>query len=382
MKKGDNRKGGIMSREFKDPESISDVQPESRLPQGARGIILYRDKDCGTSSRLRRICILLLAILSLLPLLLSAPPESYAKKKFSFRFGGSDSLGSQLDRQNRLFIDLVEKKSNGRIKIKFFPADQLGGDIAQIEQMMSNSIQFYGDVLVWYANWVRDFSIFGWGFTFRDNDHLQKFIDSPIYQEMSEKFRKEFGLRVLAAVPTQPRILFSKKPVFSIEDIQGIKMRVPEIETYLHVWEALGTRPTRVTWAEVYLALRQGLIDACEGPVSAAYGAKIHEPAPYVTRTDHLISTAHVTMNDRVFQSLPEDLQRVVIEAAKEAVLFSRNESERLTNEVMKKMVAERSKIIWTDTRPFKKRLDAAVKKMEEKGLWSKGLYEKVQQIK
>ncbi len=331
---------------------------------------------------MKKIYILLLAVLFVVPLLVSGPPESCAKEKFSFRFGGSDSLGSQLDRQNRLFIDLVEKKSNGRIKIKFFPADQLGGDIAQIEQMMTNSIQFYGDVLVWYANWVRDFSIFGWGFTFRDNDHLQKFIDSPIHQEMCEKFRKEFGLRVLAAVPTQPRILFSKKPVFSIEDIQGIKMRVPEIETYLRVWEALGTRPTRVTWAEVYLALRQGLIDACEGPVSAAYGAKIHESAPYVTRTDHLISTAHVTINDEVFQSLPEDLQRVVIEAAKEAVLFSRNESERLTNEVMKKMVAERSKIIWTDTRPFKKRLDAAVKKMEEKGLWSKGLYEKVQQIK
>lgn len=331
---------------------------------------------------MKRIYILLLAILFVLPLLPSAPRRLCAKEKFSLRFGGSDSLGSLLDRQNRIFIDLVDKKSGGRMKIKFFPADQLGGDIAQIEQMMANSIQLYGDVLVWYANWVKDFSIFGWGFTFRDNDHLGKFIDSPIHREMCEKFRKEFGLRVLAAVPTQPRILFSKKPIFTIDDIQGIKMRVPEIETYLRVWEALGTRPTRVTWAEVYLALRQGVIDACEGPVSPAYAAKFHEPAPYVTRTDHLISTAHVTINDKVFQDLPEDLQRVVIEAAKEAVQFSRDESERLTNEVMKKMVAEGSKIIWTDTNPFKKRLDAAVKKMEERGLWSKGLYEKVQQTK
>ena len=322
------------------------------------------------------------AILFVLTLLLSSPPELCAKEKFSFRFGGSDSVGSLLDRQNRLFIDLVQKKSGDRITIKFFPADQLGGDIAQIEQMMANSIQFYGDVLVWYANWVKDFSIFGWGFTFRDNDHMEKFIDSPIYQEMAEKFRKDFGLRILAGVPTQPRILFSKKPVFDLKDIQGIKMRVPEIETYLRVWEALGTRPTRVTWAEVYLGLRQGVIDACEGPVSAAYAAKFYEPAPYVTRTDHLISTAHLTMNDKVFQSLPKDLQQVVTEAAKETIQFSRNESEKLTNEVMKNMVSEGSKIIWTDTTPFRKRLDAAVKAMEEKGLWSKGLYEKVQEIK
>jgi tripartite ATP-independent transporter DctP family solute receptor len=339
-------------------------------------------KETREVRRMRKLYIHLLGILFVLPLFLSVPLESWAKGKFSFRFGGSDSIGSLLDRQNRLFIDLVEKKSDGRIKIKFFPADQLGGDIAQIEQMVANSIQLYGDVLVWYANWVKDFSIFGWGFTFRDNDHLQKFIDSPICQEMCEEFRKRFGLRILAAVPTQPRILFSKKPVFGIEDIQGIKMRVPEIETYLRVWGALGTRPTRVTWAEVYLALRQGVIDACEGPVSAAYAAKFHEPAPYVTRTDHLISTAHVTMNDRAFQGLPEDLQRVLIEAAEETVKFSRDEGERLTNEVMKKMVAEGARIIWTDTNPFRKRLDAAVKKMEEKGLWSKGLYEKVQQIK
>jgi tripartite ATP-independent transporter DctP family solute receptor len=330
---------------------------------------------------MRRICILLGGISFVLSLLLFAPPASDAQETFSFRFGGSDSLGSLLDRQNRLFIDLVEKKSGGRITIKFFPADQLGGDIAQIEQMMTNSIQFYGDVLVWYANWVKDFSIFGWGFTFRDNDHLQNFIDSPACREMYEEFRKRFGLRILAAAPTQPRILFCKKPVFSIEDIQGIKMRVPEIETYLRVWEALGTRPTRVTWAEVYLALRQGVIDACEGPVSAAYAAKFHEPAPYVTHTDHLISTTHVTMNDKAFQGLPGDLQRVVTEAARETARFSRHEGERLTNEVMKKMVAEGSKIIWTDTTPFKKRLDAAVKEMEKKGLWGKGLYEKVQQI-
>ncbi len=331
---------------------------------------------------MRRPYIHLLGILFVVPLLVSLPLALDARETFSFRFGGSDSIGSLLDRQNRLFIDLVEKKSDGRIKIKFFPADQLGGDIAQIEQMMANSIQLYGDVLVWYANWVKDFSIFGWGFTFRDNDHLQRFIESPICQEMREGFRRQFGLRILAGVPTQPRILFSKRPVFGIQDIQGIKMRVPEIETYLRVWKALGTRPTRVTWAEVYLGLRQGVIDACEGPVSAAYAAKFHEPAPYVTRTDHLISAAHITMNDRAFQSLPDDLQRVVMEAARETAQFSRGEGERLTSEVMKKMVAEGSKIIWTDTNPFKARLDAAVQEMEEKGLWTKGLYERIQEIR
>ena len=82
-----------------------------------------------------------------------------------------------------------------------------------IEQMMQGSVQVYGDVLDWYANWVKDYAILAWGFTFRDADHMQKFLDSPTYAAMAEKLRKEQGLRILAAAPTQPRILFSKKPI-------------------------------------------------------------------------------------------------------------------------------------------------------------------------
>jgi TRAP-type C4-dicarboxylate transport system substrate-binding protein len=148
-------------------------------------------------------------------------------------FGGSDAIGSIIDKQNIGFTKCVNDRGANKLKVNFIQGEQLGTDMQVIEQMMQGSVHIYGDVLDWYANWVKDFSILAWGFTFRDADHMQKFIDGPLYAAMAEKLRKEQGLRILAAAPTQPRILFSKKPVNGLADLNGVKMRVPEIKTYL-----------------------------------------------------------------------------------------------------------------------------------------------------
>ncbi|MEQ1807742.1 MAG: TRAP transporter substrate-binding protein, partial [Burkholderiaceae bacterium] len=219
-------------------------------------------------------------------LLLAAPLHAQT----TLTLGGSDALGSILDRQNLRFTACVNDKGANKIKVNFIQGEQLGSDVQVIEQMMQGSVHIYGDVLDWYANWVKDYAILAWGFTFRDADHMQKFLDSPTYAAMAEKLRKEQGLRILAAAPTQPRILFSKKPIGSLADMNGVKMRVPEIKTYLTLWETLGTRPSRLAWGEIYLGLKTGVVEAAEGPISSAYAAKFHEAATNVIRTDHLMS--------------------------------------------------------------------------------------------
>jgi TRAP-type C4-dicarboxylate transport system substrate-binding protein len=322
-------------------------------------------------------CLLLAAFL-LAPagLALAQQPE------FKLRFGGSDPGRGILDKTTLRFVELSEKKSIGRIKWDYFCCDQLGGDIAQIEQMMANSIQAYGDVLDWWANWVKDFSIFGWGFTFRDNDHFAKFLESPTFKEMAEKLRTQNGLRILAVGPTEPRMLWMKKPVSKLDDMKGMKMRVPEIKAYLMVWEALATKPTRVTWGEVYLALKTGVVEGAEGPISATYGIKFHEAAPYGYLTNHIISSAHITMNEKTYQSLPPDLRKVVEESAREAVAWARGEAQKVADDTLNKMKAEGAKIGTLDTRPFEERLREAVGKAEAEGLWPKGLWQKVQDIR
>jgi len=308
--------------------------------------------------------------------------EALGGPEFTFRFGGSDPGRGLLDQTTRKFVELSEQKSKGRIRWDYFCCDQLGGDIAQIEQMMANSIQAYGDVLEWYANWVKDFAIFGWAFTFRDEDHFARFLESPVFKGMVEQLRRQNGLRILAAAPTEPRMLWTKRPITKLDDLKGLKMRVPEIRAYLMVWEALGTRPTRVTWAEVYLALKTGVVEGAEGPVSATYGVKFHEAAPYGYLTNHIISSVHITMNERAYQSLPSDLKKVVEESAREAVAWARAEARRVVQEALKKMGAEGARIGTINTRPFRERLREAVGRAEAEGLWSRGLWQKVQAIR
>jgi tripartite ATP-independent transporter DctP family solute receptor len=296
--------------------------------------------------------------------------------------GGSDAIGTVIDRTNAMFAKLVNERAAGKVKINFIQGEQLGSDVQVIEQMMKGSVAIYGDVLDWYSNWVKDFSVLAWGFTFRDNDHFQKFLDSPTFATMSEDLRTKQGLRILASAPTQPRVLFAKKAVNSPDDLKDVKMRVPEIKTYLNLWTTLGTKPSRVAWAEVFLGLKTGVIDAAEGPISSAYAQKFHQAAPNVMRTDHLMSSQHITINEKVYQSLPPDVQKIMVEAARESMAWGRKQSEAETDEVVAKMAAEGAKVIKVNQAPFADRAVAAVDAMEKEGAWSSGLYQQIRAIK
>ncbi len=320
-----------------------------------------------------------LALTSLLAAcwMLSSP----AAAQTTLTFGGSDALGSILDRQNLRFTACVNDKPAAKVKVNFIQGEQLGSDVQVIEQMMQGSVQIYGDVLDWYANWVKDYSILAWGFTFRDADHMQKFLDSPTYAAMAERLRKEQGLRILAAAPTQPRILFSKKPIGNLGDLSGVKMRVPEIKTYLTLWETLGTRPSRLAWGEIYLGLKTGVVEAAEGPISSAYAAKFHEAATNVIRTDHLMSSAHITVNDKAYSALPAEAQKALSDCAIEAVRNTRATAQAETEDVVRKMAAEGAKVTAIDKAPIQQRAKDGVAKMEKDGAWSPGLWDQIQKL-
>jgi tripartite ATP-independent transporter DctP family solute receptor len=296
-------------------------------------------------------------------------------------FGGSDAVGSLLDRQNAMFAELVNERANGELTVNFISGEALGNDIQVIEQMMDGSVHLYGDVLGWYANWVKDFAILNWGFTFRDNDHMQAFLDSEVYAALAEQLRAETGLRILAAAPTQPRILFATQEVDTPDDLAGLKMRVPEIRTYLLLWETLGTSPSRVAWAEVFLGLKTGVIEAAEGPVSAAFAQKFHEAAPFVMRTDHLVSTTHVTINDATFQSLSPELQQILTDAAVEVTQWARTQAAAETEDLIQQMAAEGATIVQVDPQPFADKALSGVETMEKDGEWSQGLWQQIRDL-
>jgi TRAP-type transport system periplasmic protein len=304
-----------------------------------------------------------------------------AQAETTLILGGSDSVGSIIDRSNAKFAELVNERSGGELTINFIQGEQLGNDMQVIEQMMGGSVQVYGDVLDWYANWVQDLSVLAWGFTFRDLDHLQAFIDSELFAQYAEELRTQHGIRVLAAAPSQPRVLFAKKAVEAPAELSEIKMRVPDIRAYLLLWETLGTQPSRVAWGEVYLGLQTGVIDACEGPVLSAMSAKMYEPAPFVMQTDHVIAAYQISINEAAYQELSPELQAILVEAAQEAAAWSRQQATAEIAAAYETMAAEGATIVAVDKAPFAEAALAGVAQMEADGVWSTGLYEKIQAL-
>jgi TRAP-type C4-dicarboxylate transport system substrate-binding protein len=159
-------------------------------------------------------------------------------------------------------------------------------------------------------------------------------------------------------------------------------MRVPEIETYQKVWKGLGTNPTRVAWAEVFLALKLGTVDAAEGPLDQMYATKFYEAAPNITLTNHLQQAFTIGVNMAKFNSLSKANQDIIQAAAVE----SGDYFQKLVNE---KFAAERPKMIAggatisnVDVRPFQQMLAPVIADAEATGFWSKGLYQRVQDLK
>src|SRR6188474_3144437 len=101
-----------------------------------------------------------LAAILILIALCTIPEMVQAQKTLTL--GGSDAIGSILDRQNAHFTKLCNERAAGKLKINFIQGEQLGNDMQVIEQMMQGSVHIYGDVLDWYANFVKDYAIFGW----------------------------------------------------------------------------------------------------------------------------------------------------------------------------------------------------------------------------
>ncbi len=306
------------------------------------------------------------------------------QKKTTMIFGEADSLGTPINLADAMFCKLVTERTNGAITVQHIAGESLGNDMQVIEQMMEGSVQFYGDVAGWYANWVKDFAILNWGFTFDNNDHVQRFFNSDAFTALSDELADKAGIKILGIAPTQQRILFSSKPVHSLADLKGLKMRVPDIRTYMLLWQTFETNPNRVAWGEVYLGMKTGLLEAAEGPVGAAYGAKFHESGPYVTMTNHLVSTYQVSMNNELFEKQTPEIQKILLEAGQEAADYARKIAEEGTSEVLEKMKVEGATLyeLTPDARAeMVKRSTSAVGTMENDGEWSKGLWQAVRNL-
>ncbi|HZG55295.1 TRAP transporter substrate-binding protein [Paenibacillus sp.] len=250
------------------------------------------------------------------------------------------------------FAELVKEKSNGTVEVEVFPSSTLGNDRDLIEGMQLGSVDFalVAGVL---SNFHQPFSILELPYLFRDQTHLEKVLYGEVGTQLKQDLLDNAQIRGLEFWVRGPRELTSNRPIEKVEDLSGLKIRVPEIPASIAAWEAMGATPTPMAFGEVYSSLQTGVIDAQENPLAFIDSNKLLEVQKYVTMTNHVYGYVLLTMSDITFQKLSPEQQAAVQEAAKEATTFENNLVMEQEAALLQKFKDNGTTIIEVDPAPF-----------------------------
>lgn len=210
----------------------------------------------------------------------------------------------------------IEERSNGELVMEVFPSGQIGttGDTAE-QVANGEDLIAYMDASTIGQMGAADFSLLGGPFLFDGNEEVNNFLGSEFFAEMTEQVAAEQGIRVLSLGWTDgPRHIFANQPVPHPDDLAGIKLRTPPIDTWITTFDLLGAVPTEVANTETYSALEQRVVDAAEGPINGTYPQRWQEVATHVTLTGHFQTLIGYGISEALWQSLTEEQQQIVSE--------------------------------------------------------------------
>ncbi|WP_316979669.1 TRAP transporter substrate-binding protein [Shumkonia mesophila] len=311
--------------------------------------------------------------------LLAANPAAAATK---LRLSCPSAMNNPTCMPAEVFAKEAERLTNGSLAIQIFPSGQLGKAKEAIQQMQAGIIDIVVESLENYTAYVKDLNIIGWGFAFRDADHFNTFLGSPagdaIFAEMDTKHGMVFLARNWRKLP---RVVVSTKPIFTPENLTGLKFRVPSIPTYIKTWQTLGANPSQVAWADTFQALKTGVVDAMESPFDSVAAQKFHVAAPYVTMTNHVFTAITLAFNAKKFHGLSQDEQAALRTAADKASEYSVALARDSSGDIAKTVMDDGGYIITLKPSAFQKKLRAATDEQEAAGMWRKGLFAEIQKM-
>jgi C4-dicarboxylate-binding protein DctP len=261
-----------------------------------------------------------------------APMVARAQQKFVCRIGHSEAIGSPLTNAFEAWTGILKERSGGRIDAQHFPASQLGSYTQNIEQNRLGTIQVTTGGPDTEETIAPEIAACGGapGFIFKDEAHVDRVLQGEIGAEVSKIARAKTGVEFVDYGEVGFRHLLSKRKVTNLDEMKGLKIRVPELKIWVDFWKKLGANPTPLPYAEQYSALSTGLIDALEADVFSIKGFKWGEQAKNLTYTSHWFLPKATRVNARWLDSLPADLQKLVRDSAKE--VFAKQRAENRAN--------------------------------------------------
>ncbi len=258
------------------------------------------------------------------------------------------------------FGEELSSLTEGRIDVQVFPNETLGKEIDLINGMQLGSVDMTitGESL---QNWAPMAALLAVPYAYPTLEDMDAVASGEIGDQIEQQIIEKARIRPIAYFARGPRNLTSNREIKSPDDLNGLKLRVPNVPLFVDVWKSLGAQPTPMAFSEVFTSLQAGTIDAQENPLALIDSASFNEVQKFVNKTEHVRSWIYLTISEITWNKLSDADKDAVMEAAKRAQAFERDlftaDEERLTKELQAKGMT----FVDVDTQAFAQKAKDAV---------------------
>lgn len=289
----------------------------------------------------KRILAIIMA-LAMVFALAAVPAYAAGEKKVTLSFGSTSAAEDLITQAMKMVADICAEKSDGTLIINLFPASQLGDATAQLESISTGGQDMFIESQASYMQTygIKDAGACSFGVV-NTQEKLAALTKSDLWAEWEQQFLDTTGIATLANNwIRQETVICSKKPLESLADVQGVKIRTVSSETTIAVYNSLGFSSTPIAFSEVYLSLQQGVVDATFGTKDNIYTNSFYVQAPNILMWGPSCTNLGVWINNAKLQSLSDNQKQILAEACKEAGDWYTEQANALTQGYIDDMVA------------------------------------------
>lgn len=282
----------------------------------------------------------------------SAQSEQAAEKTYTIRIAHTHTEEGLYYKGSVRFKEIVEERSGGRIKVEHFPNGQLGADrdiqegvsLGTIEAGLSSSpVVILNDY----------FKLLDAPYMFVSREHVTKVLDGEIGEKLAAPLA-DHNIKHLGYWENGFRqITNNVRPINVPADLQGIKLRTPESPVRMTTFRTYGANPVPMPFTELFGALQQGIVDGQENPLATIYQASLQDVQKYLSLTGHVYSAVHLLMNKPLFDSMPADLQQILVDAGREVAVYTRQLGQENDNKLVDVLKADGVEVNQANVRAF-----------------------------
>lgn len=253
------------------------------------------------------------------------------------------------------FAEVAKARSGGRIEVQVSPSAQLGDDAAMVTALRTGALDLSANSQGAVANAVPEYAAFGMPFLFGSAAQAFKVLDGPVGKELADK-SAEKGLVVLGYWDNGIRHMTnSKHPVAKVEDMKGLKMRTPPDTVLVDIMQSLGAEAQQIKFAELYVALQQGVVDGQENPLMNIHASKLYEVQKHLALTSHQFQMTPLLVGKRTWDRLSAADRKALQDAAAEATALQRRLAQESDDKLLADLKAKGVQVTTVDRATFQK---------------------------